>query len=941
MASAGMSDSAVTGRRLDPGARRVMEDSFAVDLGGVRVHAGAQVDAFLRDRGLAAAAMGHRVLMPGRAGRDGDAWLRILAHEVAHTIQQAQGAGRVSSRSELAADSAALALMRGRTFPDVGLAAPAAGRGAAALAGFNSWEHRLMGDLTGDQLAQIVTRAEGWQVVVQEQLNLLSLFITGDSEITKSLMEIAAPGTLVVNLHDGCLATFGEINAVADFVGSAADFWSVKREYMFPFLQQIRQETYQRLGNLLHTFWQPVHFAGAITRFSNADFVSKIAEAKAIEKFTGSLGTSHYQGLLARNACHFAPFAWARWIDFHARALDLANRAYRNKPIKDFMTDEAWAAEAYAAHFLQDSFAPGHLTNKTLVMQQFLEWVQDSAVIPVLGWNDVRGMTVANQPGLMGSSKMYTGPSADSNDPQVAEEQKSRGERILATSIRAYGDITQEQAYYQYLAFLKSTAIQLASNQVHDYFNKNGLDVASADHPGLFRIYGDEKLLTSADQVRIAAGAVARSRAEITSMLDNGPADPPLPWTMATVLPSVVADSKGDKISLLDWHTGELADKVKDIFSVAIPIAVGWTVPSMGLVSQDEIASNPKKLWKSPLGTNAPVTTLWDGQRLFAGSGGTLYELDPATGKTRRSAVLGTPPFGVTEMRFASGGETLYAGMGSTVFALKAADLTRLSTWSNPDLEAGGLGAGIVNVLYSDDGHLYAGCQGWVYELDPLSGTYTDQTSNRLKGFGNHDVRLSATEDYLIVATGDVIIFLQRNAISGDYVWPPEHQDQASSAEVNILAVGSGLFSAMDDHYGVIDMTSGAGKIYSDSSILDFKGNVTLASDGVFLYQGRSGRIGIQELSHFESGDAGDAEIVLSKTGVPTDTPVSVYTDGTNLFGQTSSSVFQVDTTTWNASLIYEDEHVQAVPSAWTLTSDGMRLYCGASDYVVAIALRP
>ena len=59
-------------------------------------------------------------------------------------------------------------------------------------------------------------------------------------------------------------------------------------------------------------------------------------------------------------------------------------------------------AQGYADHFVQDSFAPGHLANKTLVMQWFVEWAEDSLFFQVKDWDDVRFVTAANRRPLWG-----------------------------------------------------------------------------------------------------------------------------------------------------------------------------------------------------------------------------------------------------------------------------------------------------------------------------------------------------------------------------------------------------------------------------------------------------------------------------------------------------------------------------------------------------------
>ena len=148
-ASVHFSDS---GTPLDPGVRSVLEGLFAVDLSGIRLHVGPRTDALLRARGYPAATSGYRVLMPARRRGGSERWLHILAHEIVHAIQQAQGIAQAGGFWERHAEAAAMAVTSGRAYPDQGLAPPGRGHGAAVLAGFNSWEHRLLGDVPGADL---------------------------------------------------------------------------------------------------------------------------------------------------------------------------------------------------------------------------------------------------------------------------------------------------------------------------------------------------------------------------------------------------------------------------------------------------------------------------------------------------------------------------------------------------------------------------------------------------------------------------------------------------------------------------------------------------------------------------------------------------------------------------------------------------------------------
>ncbi len=80
------------GRTLEPGVRRRMEGAFGADLSAVRVHAGVRPQEMHQPAGTRAFALGHRIAFaPGsyRPGTpSGDA---LIAHEVAHVLQQEEG----------------------------------------------------------------------------------------------------------------------------------------------------------------------------------------------------------------------------------------------------------------------------------------------------------------------------------------------------------------------------------------------------------------------------------------------------------------------------------------------------------------------------------------------------------------------------------------------------------------------------------------------------------------------------------------------------------------------------------------------------------------------------------------------------------------------------------------------------------------------------------
>jgi hypothetical protein len=508
---------------------------------------------------------------------DGQHWLRVLVHEIAHAIQQAQGVARADGRQERQAEAAAAAVIAGRAYPDTGLRPPRPGHGAAVLAGFNSWEHRLLGDVPNDALVSIATRTRNWEDVVRRQIELTGLWRDGGARAGEDAIHQVDPGVGVVTLPgSGCLATQGELNAVADYVASVDALNTMPRLFMHPFLQQIRQESYNRLSSLVGNA-PDVSFAGAITPYLGGNGG---LETRLIEQFTRPLGVNHYLGLLARNACHFAPFAWQRWLRAHTAAREFALRARREHSAS--LAGAAWIAQGYADHFLQDSFAAGHLPNKTLVMQWFVAWVNDRDLTKA----DVRQVTAVNQPRLAGAwlyDIRYPGPS---NDPQTAEEHTRFAGRLAATGIRPYGAVSQEEAYRQYLSFLAARPVQLSSKQVHDHFNAAGLDVAS--EAARFRVYGDENMLREGAGLSVVAETVAASRQAISDIITRG-SSPTQPWEILRHVPSAVTDPSGQVIPLLDWHQGgALKTGAEELFADASAMIADAAASTMGTVSADD-----------------------------------------------------------------------------------------------------------------------------------------------------------------------------------------------------------------------------------------------------------------------------------------------------------------------------------------------------------------
>jgi hypothetical protein len=283
--------------------------------------------------------------------------------------------------------------------------------------------------------------------------------------------------------------TYGELNTLPDYMANPTVLDEQPRAILLPILQAVRQEGYNRINAMLGQTW-PTNFKDAVAINTGWSFIDQLIETKAIDKLTWNIGpnhTNHYLGLVARNACHFAPFSWYRWETFYTMARNLAQQAYRESDPtrKGQLTYNAWMNHGYADHFLQGSFAANHLVNKNLIMQWFLEfavsgWTSEWwARTWIADWNKVKNMTAVLQPGLAARGLYNPSNPGSTRDPQTTEEQPTLQDRMNMSGVRASGSISQAEAYQNYIAFLDSTICQAASGALHGHFNAASLWVSS------------------------------------------------------------------------------------------------------------------------------------------------------------------------------------------------------------------------------------------------------------------------------------------------------------------------------------------------------------------------------------------------------------------------------------------------------------------------------
>ena len=308
--------------------------------------------------------------------------------------------------------------------------------------------------------------------------------------------------------------------------------------------------------------WSPLRFPVA-RAFAG---IREAVEVNALGRKCQLPASERYLSVLGRNAAHFAPFSWYRWQSFHLAARQMIEESASAAAARDQLRSRALVYAAYADHFLHDSFAAGHLVNKTLIMQWYVEWlIRSRWFLP--DRDLLAGLTCQLQPTLHGPGLYH--PVLDPGgerwypdgmaitDPQSALEAGSMAARIQASGISG-ADADRQQRYLCYLALLGSSVAQMSASVVHDYLNQRSLVVASGPADSRYQLWGDRTLLAAPDGTFRAAAAAHASRRAIGELLDQGQTSVASREIFQTV-PSFV-EVGGELLSLPDWHRAELRE---------------------------------------------------------------------------------------------------------------------------------------------------------------------------------------------------------------------------------------------------------------------------------------------------------------------------------------------------------------------------------------------
>lgn len=526
-------------RPLDAGTREYMEQRFGHDFSRIRVHTDESASEAARAVGAPAYTVGRDIIFGARRYAPGtEGGRRLLAHELAHVVQQA-GAGALHRGDAVASVSA----------PEAEFAAVAAAQAVHAgvpvgplsvrtgsqpvLQRYEAGEHAQFGE-AGDALKDLVgSKAFGYKVKPGETPRTIAArfgvteqdVLTANRSMLKEWKPSSGVGGMVRGFNAGDMIVIPP--AMNDAVREALkskELHFVLNGVTFDYGDGIA------MGDL---FRDPEHMLAAtdatLRKLQELIKKDKVKPGSVTpgewNEVTGTETGGKYTELAEENESHFAPANPAlapvsgksvtdnksSWEKYHAIAITEAQAG--NK-------DRALAVNAFADHFLTDAFAAGHLVNKRDVMELFTGKLpfqpRSSGVEPKFAPASVEFFNAV-------SRRAFVGPVAA--EFSRYETVKSYTVFHVHPSINSWSRFSE---FLQGIAVAKPDVLPGAvTKSVHDTLNRepDGVPVANnmGDH---WNLSGDKSL--NEENRRIGRKAVAQSELNVLSAFKlTGPIDLP------------------------------------------------------------------------------------------------------------------------------------------------------------------------------------------------------------------------------------------------------------------------------------------------------------------------------------------------------------------------------------------------------------------------------
>lgn len=403
--------------------RGQLEQGFGVDLGGVRAHTGGGAAHASRAIGAEAYTMGSDIAFASPSPSP-----ELVAHEVAHVIQQGSGAGPASGVGaagdafEQEADAAASSVASGGRSALASTYAPAAGGGALqrkSVQRYESGEHAMIGDgmtypvvLSPMELPNHARATRGELIAFGDFYGSYDAIAEAPREETEALIGIIrweaiwtlagrqqaqgtatgdAPGRTALDtaaepddtgVHGGHAAHHGRDDLVTwDGAAFDAQVAGVRLRDRAREIHAQFTPAWQFFGiNVpLTTFSHAaltVHHMKATLgrrRFRNTNNTLGSPRQSAEMPATtdprtsdpGGLGGDYFD-LASNNLSHFAITNWATWEHYHRQVCDRVAAS----PDDPAAVQRAVIEDSWGCHYLTDMYASGHAVDKQALMGQ-------------------------------------------------------------------------------------------------------------------------------------------------------------------------------------------------------------------------------------------------------------------------------------------------------------------------------------------------------------------------------------------------------------------------------------------------------------------------------------------------------------------------------------------------------------------------------------------
>jgi len=284
-----------------------------LDFAGIRIHP--ESDTVCRTWGARALSIGADIhFRTGEFAPRTREGLWLLAHEVAHVVQQHRGPvnatpvaggfalGHCRSPEEAEADAAAGAALAGRGFI---FAPPLAGaiayrQGQPVVQRYMSWEHLILGDVEPEAVREAAREADRatsgqWgnstrSRQLEERCSLLEELGRDPGNVDAERLKAMYPGLETLRLPgSGLVITLGELNILPDYFSRPVDIESAPARFIQPLVQSIRTWNLRELRRASGSPPGRPRLKGAM-KYPNLGRLAELSEAFEVDRLAGNAG---------------------------------------------------------------------------------------------------------------------------------------------------------------------------------------------------------------------------------------------------------------------------------------------------------------------------------------------------------------------------------------------------------------------------------------------------------------------------------------------------------------------------------------------------------------------------------------------------------------------------------------------------------------------------